>query len=194
MSEPGESTPAQDAAPPKAKQHERKESVSSTKFYQQLARKISELGNSSLSLMDFNVYCCQQDPDLRKYTKSERAGHIGIHEAAEYFDVDYKTIYRMIQNDEITAGQFGKVYAIPASAILLHANLSIWHNQEQDANKRMSAMQNGDLSVLEIYSGPHSIPHMWNSFVSNVMHASQPPIGLGWKDLISIPDRLQQKT
>lgn len=160
----------------------RKEGYTSWQFHTQLETGIKKLRNPQFSMGKFNVFCCQNYPPLAALGLSERAGFLSIKDVARCFNVEYKTIYRMIENLEIAAGKVAGRWRIPGSAVVLHFNVGVWHNREDDQQTRLRAMHKGNLSVLEVYDSSGSIPNMWNAYVKEEL--GETPAGCSWSDLV----------
>jgi len=167
---------------PKRKQEGRKESHYSWEFHTQLTNRVKELGKPGVSMGGFDVFCCQNYRPLAALELPEAVGYLSIKDVAECFNVEYKTVYRMIKGLQIPAGKIAGVWRIPASGVVLYHNVGVWHQQENDKTLRLKAMSEGDLSVLETYQSSESLPNMWNAYVQETL--GEVPTGCGWADLI----------
>lgn len=143
---------------------DRKERYRLGSFYNNLIDIVDRVGKPELSMFDFNVFCCQTDVSLKALVSSQQAGFLSLASVAKYFQVDEKTAYRMIPTGELVVIKVGGQYRIPGAAVLLQADVGLWHHTENDREKRLRAMKQGDLSVLQ---ADGEIPSRWMAYVAS---------------------------
>jgi len=182
-----------------------KERVSSAQTYSALSQGVNRIASNypQLSLSDFNVFCHQQlthTPD--------QTGYFSIEELALLVNVDYKSVYEMVDfnarqarvkttpgepqqeiaaipvtasEDQLKVGN----WRIPAAAFAIHFDVAVWHTQEDDQPTRLTQRDQGLLGILNLdeHAPTPNTAQYWHRYVASVLNEVPPQCS--WKSLVT---------